>query len=168
MRTTCSRWIVALALVGAGSLITVGAQTKFGVTVQTVSPDKLAKVASYLWTGGSLSRQVDGLITAAVERELAARGITKVTAGRSDVLVSYSALGRSEVDTKAAAPKKDGTEREQSIGTLTVDLRDAVSRELLFRARMETPIERDPATIEKAIDAAVAAIFEKYPGPPKR
>ena len=167
MRTRCSRLIVAVALLNAGSLVMVSAQTKFGVTVQTSSPDKLAKVATYQWTGGSLSRQVDGLITAAVERELAARGISKVTSGRSDVLVSYSALGRTEVDVKAT-DKKDGTGREQSIGTLTVDLRDAVTRELLFRARVDTPIERDPATIETAIAAAVAAVFEKYPVPPKR
>lgn len=167
MRTRCSRLIVAVALLNAGSLVMVSAQTKFGVTVQTSSPDKLAKVATYQWTGGSLSRQVDGLITAAVERELAARGISKVTSGRSDVLVSYSALGRTEVDVKAT-DKKDGTGREQSIGTLTVDLREAVSRELLFRARFDTPIERDPVTIQTAIDAAVAAIFEKYPGPAKR
>ena len=166
MRTTYCRLIVSIALLAAGSPGTVGAQTKFGVTVQSASPDKLAKVATYQWTGGSLSRRVDGLITAAVERELAARNITKGVSGRGDVLVSYSAFGRTEVDVKAAA--KDGTGREQSIGTLTLDLRDAVSRELLFRARVETPIEQDPATIQTAIDAAVAAIFEKYPGPAKQ
>ena len=167
MRTTYSRWIVAVALLSAGALVTVGAQTKYGVTVQTVSPDRLAKVATYQWSGGSLNRRVDGQITAAVERELAARGITKVASGRSDVVVSFTALGRTDADMKAA-PKTDGTVHEQSIGTLIVDLRDPVTRESLFRTRIDTPIERDPATIEKAIDAAVAAIFEKYPGPPKR
>ena len=166
MRMTHSRMIVASALLVAGTLATVGAQTKFGVTVQTAIPDKLAKVATYQWTAGSLSRQVDGVITAAVERELAARGLTKVTSGRGDVLVSYSALGRTELDTKAAA-KKGEAEREQSIGTLTVELREAVSREVLFRARVNTPLAKDPAAHQTAIDAAVAAIFEKYPGPAK-
>ena len=167
MRTTYSGWMVALALFGAGSLVMVGAQTKYGVTVQAANQEKLAKVTSYLWTGGSLGRQVDTMIIAAVDRELAARGLTKVASGRSDVVVSYTALGRSEVDAKAA-PTKDGPARETGIGTLVVDMRDAGTRQSVFRARMETPIERDPATIEAAIDAAVAAIFEKYPGPPKR
>jgi len=108
-----------------------------------------------------------GLITDAVERELTARGISKAAPGGGDVLVSYSAFGRSEVDLNAT-PMADGTRREQSIGTLTVDLRDAVSREVLFRARVDTPIETDRATIETAITAAVAAVFEKYPGPAKR
>ena len=108
MRTTYSRWIVAVALLSASALVTVDAQTKYGVTVQTVSPDKLAKVATYQWSGGSLNRRVDGQITAAVERELAARGITKVTSGRSDVVVSFTALGRTDADMKAE-PKTDGT-----------------------------------------------------------
>ena len=142
----------------------VGAQTKYGVTVQTSSPDKLAKVATYQWTGGSLSRQVDGLITAAVERELAARGITKVTSGRSDVLVSYSALGRTEVDVKAA-DKKDGTEREQSIGTLTVDLREAVSRELLFRARVEHADRERPGHDPDGDRRGGGGDLRKVPGP---
>jgi hypothetical protein len=158
---------MALALVGAGALVTASAQTKHDVTVQTANADRLAKVATYLWTGGSLNRQVDVLITAAIDRELAAHGVTKVASGRSDVVVSYTALGRSELDVKAA-PQKDGTERQLSVGTLTVDVRDAASRQSLFRARVNTPLEKDPAASQAAIDAAVAAIFEKYPGPPKR
>ena len=167
MRTTYCGLVMALALFGASPLGTAGAQTKFGVTVQTAIPERLAKVATYLWTGGSLSRQVDVLITAAIDRELAARGLTKVTSGRSDVVVSYNALGRSELDVKAK-PEKDGTERELSVATLAVELRDGVSRQPLFRARVNTPIEKDPATVEATIDAAVAAIFDKYPGSPKR
>ncbi len=163
MRTTYFRLVLALALVAAGALVTARAQTKPGVTVQTTNPERLAKVATYLWAGGSLKRQVDVVITAAIDRELAARGITKVTSGRSDVVVSYTALGRSEVDVKAA-PQKDGTERELSVGTLDVDVRDAASRQSLFRARVNTPLERDPAALEAGIDAAVAAVFEKYPG----
>ena len=52
MRTRCSGFFVGFALFSAGSLMVVSAQTKFGVTVQTSSPDKLAKVATYQWTGG--------------------------------------------------------------------------------------------------------------------
>jgi hypothetical protein len=167
MRTKYCRVILATALFTVSALVMTGAQTKYGVTVQAVDQARLAKVATYLWTGGAVSRQVDVQITAAIDRELAARGLTKVASGPSDIVVSYTALGRTEVDAKTA-PSKDGTERETSIGTLVVDLRDAITRQSLFRARMETPIERDPATIGAAIDAAVAAVFAKYPGPPKR
>ena len=110
--------------------------------------------------------QTDTLIVAAVDRELAARGLTKLPSGQSDVSVAYAALGRTDVDT-TARPQEGGADRDFSVGTLVVELRDA-SRQSLFRVRVDTPIQRDPATIGAAITAAVTAIFEKYPSRPKR
>jgi hypothetical protein len=101
-----------------------------------------------------------------VNRELAARGVSELTAGRADLEVSYRSLARTDV--AVTKDKKDGAYRESVVGTLVIDLIDPVSRQLLFGVRMDTPIEKDPATLEATIKAAVTAMFEKYPTPTKR
>ena len=167
MRITCSRLIVACVFLGASLLTVANAQPKYGVTVQAVNPAGLAKAKTYLWAPNTptFDKQADTLIIAAVDRELAARGYSKVPSGKSDALVSYEALGRTDLDLKSKT--KDGSPREFSVGMLIVNLRDAATSQSLFRVRMDTPIERNPATIEATINAAVTAMFEKYP-PAKR
>ena len=161
---------VCLALglwLGAGPLVVSG-QPKYGVTIRTVNRGALAQAKTYEWTESqpSLDKSVDALIVAAVDRELAARGLAKLASGRADIEVTYRSLNRTDVT--ATKDRKDGAFREFAVGTLVVDLTDSTNRQLLFGVRMDTPIERNPATIETTINDAVKAMFEKYPAPPKR
>ena len=59
-------------------------------------------------------KSTDALIVAAVDRELAARGFTKVDAKASQVLATYGAIQRTDVDVKA---DKDGARPERPVGT---------------------------------------------------
>ena len=161
---------VCLALglwLGAGPLVVSG-QPKYGVTIRTVNRGALAQAKTYEWTESqpSLDKSVDALIVTAVDRELAARGLAKLVSGRADIEVTYRSLNRTDVT--ATKDRKDGAFREFAVGTLVVDLTDSTNRQLLFGVRMDTPIERNPATIETTINDAVKAMFEKYPAPPKR
>jgi hypothetical protein len=54
------------------------------------------------------------------------------------------------------------------VGTLVLDVTNPTNREVLFRVRADTPIERDSSALETVINAVVTAMFEKYPSPPKR
>jgi hypothetical protein len=157
--------VVVCVMVGAGQLV---AQPKYGVTVRTVNRDALARTKTYEWIESQPSpdKSVDALIVAAVDRELAARGLTKLLVGRAEVEVTYRTLSRTDVT--ATKDRKEDAFREFAVGTLVVDLTDPTSRQLLFGVRMDTPIERDPATIEATINGAVTAMFEKYPIPPKK
>ena len=159
--------VVVCVMLGAASQFAV-AQPKYGVTVRTVNRDALARTKTYEWieSQSSPDKSVDALIVAAVERELAARGLTKLLVGRADVEVTYRTLSRTDVT--ATKDRKEDAFREFAVGTLVVDLTDPTSRQLLFGVRMDTPIERDPATIEATINGAVTAMFEKYPAPPKK
>ena len=76
-------------LIGTGSL--AAGQTKYGVTVRTVKAAELAKAKTYVWTVGrpSFNKDIDALIIAAVDRELSARGFTKLASGQGDVVVTY-------------------------------------------------------------------------------
>jgi len=161
----------ACVLLGASSLVLAGQQTKYGVSVKAAKPAALAKAKTYVWTKSqpSFDKDVDRQIIAAVDRELSARGFTKVDAAPSDVVVTYASLSRTDADLKSKPDKdKGGALREYAVGTLVVDMRDPANKDSLFRVRMDTPIDKDPVKLEAAINAAVAAMFEKYPKPSTR
>jgi hypothetical protein len=159
---------LTLVLFTPGYLTIAGAQTrpKYGVTVQTITPAALAKAKTYVWAEGAhaFNKQAHALIIAAIDKELGARGLTTLASGPSDLVVSYDALGRTDVNLQES---KGNDYKDVSVGMLVVNLREAASKQSVFRVRMDTPMERNPATIEAEINAAVAAIFGKYP-PAKR
>ena len=159
---------VLLALVSAANLPVDGAQ-KYGVTVKAVQPAALAKAKTYVWTQSraTFQKNIDRMILAAVDRELAARGFTKLSSGPSDVLVTYDALERIDLNLKAK-PSTDGTLPEIPVGTLVVELNAPENPEPLFSVRIDTPIDTDPASLEGEINTAVTAMFEKYPRSSKR
>jgi hypothetical protein len=158
---------IALSVWLSANPVVLSSQTKYGVTIRALNRGALAKVKTYEWSESqpSLDKSIDSMIVAAVDRELAARGLAKLVSGKADVEVTYRSLSRTDIT--ATKDRKDDTFREFAVGSLVVDLTDPASRQLLFGVRMDTPIERDPATNEATINAAVIAMFEKYPIPPK-
>ena len=161
--------MLAWVLLGTSQLAVAGQQPKYGVSVKAAKPAALAKAKTYVWTKSqpSFDKDVDRQIIAAVDRELGARGFTKLDSGTSDVLVTYASIGRTDVDLKSK-PSADGMRPQYAVGTLVVDMRDPANKESLFRVRMDTPIDKDPVKLEAGINAAVAAMFEKYPKPSAR
>jgi len=160
----CTPVTLAVALLGTFQLVSAGQQPKYGVSVKAAKPAALAKARTYTWTKSqpSFDKDIDRQIVAAVDRELDARGLTKLAAAPADLVVTYASLSRTDADVKSK-PSGDGKLREYAVGTLVVDLRDPANRESLFRVRMDTPIDKDPQKLEAGINAAVAAMFEKYP-----
>ena len=169
MRISYSAVIVACVLLGTSDGTVAAQQTKYGVKVEAVQAAPLAAARTYVWMAShpSFDKNIDRIIVAAVDRELAARGLTKLASGAGDTVVSYDVTNRTDVDANSK-PKADGTLSEYLVGTLVVDLRDAAGSRSLFKVRMDTPLEGTRATMEAPINAAVTAMFEKYPTPAKR
>ena len=139
-------------------------RTTYGVTVEVRNVAALSKVTTYAYQPGqpSYDKTVDQQIVAAIERELRACGLTKAPAGAAaDVTVSYFSLRRTDVDLKSK-PDASGKLREYPVGTLLVSIVDA-QKTRLFGARVVEPMELDPASVEATVNAAVGAIFERYP-----
>ena len=165
MRLMPVSFILTCVLLGAfESVVAAGQQPKYGVTVNTANAAALAKAKTYSWTPTSPSpdKTIDAQIVAAVDRELSALGLTKVAAGTSDLLATYASLQRTDVDLKSEGAKT-GRGREYAVGTLVVDLRDSATRQPLFRVRIDTPIDAPRDKLEPEINAAVTAMFKKYP-----
>jgi hypothetical protein len=155
---------VVVALLGMMALPLAAQSMKYGVTVTTEKNVDYAKFKTYTWTKGQPSavKSIDTQIVAAVDRELAALGMTKATTGKGDVLLAYYSLTRTDVDHKAKADS-NGMRPQYSVGTLVVALLDPADRRRLLRLRADKPINTQPAELEMAINAAVKELFEKYP-----
>jgi hypothetical protein len=141
-----------------------GQMPKYGVTVNAEKKVDFAKFKTYSWTQGQPSavKEIDAKITAAVDRELGALGMTKAAGGPGDVQVAYYSLTRTDVNLKAKADDK-GVRPQYSVGTLMVALLDPTNHKRLLRMRIDKPIETEPSQLETAIDGAVAELFAKYP-----
>jgi hypothetical protein len=160
--------ILTLGLVGPRASVSAQevTQIKYKATVQAVKPDVLAKAKTYMWIAGrpSYNKDIDKLIVAAVDRELAARGFAKAAAAPSDLTVNYSSLSRTDTNVKGK-PAANGAYPVLTVGTLVVDLQTPSNKQSAFRARIDAPIEAASDKLEAAINEAVKDLFEKYPAP---
>jgi hypothetical protein len=137
---------------------------KYGVTVTVDKKIDFAALKTYSWTAGqpSADKAINARVIAAVDRELSALGMTPAASGPGDVLVTYNSLSRTDVDVMGKADEK-GNYRQYWVGTLVVALLDPASRGRQLRLRIYKPIDIDRAKLDVSIDAAVAALFVKYP-----
>jgi hypothetical protein len=155
--------VMAVATLAAFSAVGLSGQ-EYGVSVKVTQPEALAKARTYKYERGykAFDKAVDAQIQTAIDRELAARGFTKVESGATDVLATYYSLTRLDSNLK---PGADGQLELYKVGTLVIDLLDAANREPLFRVRIDKPLDADRAKLEATINGAVAAMFQKYPTP---
>jgi hypothetical protein len=142
----------------------VTAQLQYGVTVKAEKGVDFAKIKTYTWSNGqpAPNKTIDAQITAAVDRELQAVGLTKAASGPADVVVMYYSLRRTDVDVKAK-PDASGSRPQFAVGTLAVALFDPPKKKQLLHMRLDKPIDADPAKAEDTINKAVAEMFQKYP-----
>lgn len=116
------------------------------------------------------------LLVAAVERTLAARGMTKAPAGApADVFVSFYArpVGKLKPQTtEKTAPNRDPAkqgvvttiERER-VGALAIEFIDGISRQMVWRA-MGTQMLGTQTESAEQIERYVTSLLEKYPPSP--
>jgi hypothetical protein len=137
---------------------------------------------TYAWAGGT--NLADNLnharIVAAVDRQLAAKGLTPVdSTGNPDVLVVYRVglhqdLEVNAYDNRGAGPYGWGgwgggpswarLERVQ-VGTLAVGIIDAKTRSMVWRAAASKDLDlgQSPEKWEKKLNKAVEKMFKHYP-----
>ena len=157
--------LLVIVVLLCGAAAGVFAQ-RYGVTVEESNASALGNASTYTFVPGQpvYDKAVDALIIGAIDREMAARGMKKVTSGPADVVVTYLSVRRTDVDLKSRPNAKDGTLREYPVGTLVVSVTDSVDRQKrLFTARSDQPLDLAPATYEATVKTVTAAIFEKYP-----
>jgi hypothetical protein len=152
----CAILLSTLAIATAGQ--------KYGVKATAEKNVDFSKFKTYTWTTGrpSPDKTIDGHIRAAVDRELAALGMTIATSGTGDVLVSYDSLRRTDVDVNAK-PDAKGVRPQHPVGTLVVGLLDPHGSKRLLVLRADKPLDMTPGVEEREVNAAVAELFTQYP-----
>jgi hypothetical protein len=138
----------------------------YGLTVNVDNDTDFSRFKTYAWAPGwsAYDENVDREIVAAMERHLAMLGLTKLDTGPCDVLVSFEALKRSDVDLKSTTSDPLTHARvERPVGTLAIFLQEPGSGRQLFRARVDIPLESDPTRLQAQVARWVAVAFEQYP-----
>jgi hypothetical protein len=177
MRTTCATIAIATLLVPA---LAVAQKVSYDY-------DKGANFASYktyaLKDGTKVGQQlIDDRIVAAIDSELAAKGLTK--SDKPDVFVVYHVAFDKEKDISTFSSGYGGgygpygwgwgggmggttstQVRDILIGTLVIDVADAAKGQIAWRGMgvKEVDTQAKPEKRDKSINNAVKKIFKNYP-----
>jgi hypothetical protein len=115
----------------------------------------------------ALNPDAHKIITAAIEAEMTALGLTKVDGRDGDVAVRYLTLRSTSVDLdKLETIEKQGGDRsgaEFTVGRLVIIMDDAKSSRRLWAADSVEVLNPAVTALDQAIKGVVARMFETYP-----
>lgn len=135
-----------------------------------------ASIKTYTWvTGHSVQDDLNHKrILAAIDAQLAAKGLTKVEPGANpDALVAYHVgfardLQISGYGSTWGGPRSrpiSARAEQVTVGTLAVDLRDAKTKAVIWRSSATRDVDADasPEKRDKNLTKAAEKMFEHYP-----
>ena len=156
--------VVLLAVLGFAHA-SAASPTKYLVTVRSDKRVDFSTIRTYTWMAGwpAFDPSIDWQIEADVDRELAALGLTKLTAEPCDTVITYAAIRRTDVDVKTRVSPDSDLRREYPAGTVIVLLLDPRNRRELFRGRADMRLQSDAARRRTQIRDAIALMFSRYP-----
>jgi hypothetical protein len=173
MKMTVKVWVLfVLALVIAPAMQAQKVNVDWDHNVQNFSNFK-----TYSWVKPirpTSNPLMDQRIVASIDSQLAAKGLQKVDHA-ADVLVTYNAGATEQRSATAMGMGRwrmggGMTTVNQSIskiGTLVVDISDAKTNQLVWRAAASDTLSDNPDKNSKKIENAVTKMFKKYPPPAK-
>jgi hypothetical protein len=119
--------------------------------------------------GTAASPVTDKTIRDAIEKGLAARGLTRVDSGAT-LFVVYHASRTTQIDLvplKSASPVPPTGIRYAQKGALVIDLLDAQSAQVVWRGHAAGVLRYGPKEIEAQVIAAVDEMLAGLPLPPR-
>jgi hypothetical protein len=143
-----------------------------GVSVEHDRKADFSRYTTYAWSEGTPARRPDvqDLIVAAVDRELAARGLKKVDEGATVNVLTHALVDKHTLE-KLADPTYfkfwsgvnivgPATLKE---GSLVVDLQDVTSERIIWRGLATATVDKSFKKIGRKIDKVVAKMFREFP-----
>jgi hypothetical protein len=139
---------------------------------------------TYAWAKGTPAKNplMDERIVAAVDKQLAAKGLRKVDSGTSpDLLVAYHASvnSKTQLDTTnmggygwgygwGGGGSSTTTVKEIPVGELIVDIGDPKTKKMLWQGTATDTLSDNPQKNTDKIDKSVEDMFKKFPPPAKK
>lgn len=126
-------------------------------------------VRTYAWERGvePADKSVGKLITAAIDAELAARGLKQVDQPAADVIVRYDAVGSTYVDLdelqRATKNDPNAVAPTKALGSLAISMHRNRSPQRMWLGHARDVIDATPAAREASIRTIVARVFSTYP-----
>lgn len=176
--------IVAAAVVG---LLAVGASVAPAqdVMVNYVPGTDFSKYKTCKWVeiqGAEKPDQIiDTQIKQAIDKALAASGLTKATGDKADLYVAYQIAYTKEQQWNTynvggpyawryGGGSGQATSTTITIGTVALDMYDPAAKELVWKGQASKTLsnEKDPAKRQKNIDKAMAKLLKDFPPKPKK
>ncbi|PWT93537.1 MAG: DUF4136 domain-containing protein [Blastocatellia bacterium] len=135
---------------------------------------------------------LDSQIIQAIDSQLATKGLSKVSSGDADLVVTYQAAVSEEKQWNSFSTGDMGwgygrwggwggyggmststtttTSETIHIGTLDVDIYDAAAKNQIWKGQASKTLGsgKDPNKVNKNLNKAMAKLFKKYPPPPKK
>ncbi len=145
--------------------VSAGEPRKYEVTARVDKRVNFSRFTTYLWERGrpAYDPAMHEQVVAAVDRELAARGLTQRLTAPAHVLVSYTTVERTDIDPKSKRRGPRGEQPTYPVAALVVLIRHAATGRELFLARAAMRVDPSPPAFAAAISDRVAKMFERYP-----
>lgn len=179
MRGLSRRWwrlaVVVVCAFGAST----GCAVKSAVHAYAEPGANLDQFRDYTWGAADPTTTGDprldrneifeGRVQAAVDRQLAARGLERATSGTSDLVVHYHATVHQRIDLSDREPFDPCATCKPFIydaGTLVIDLVDAKSGKVLWRGWSEGNVDgvvAEQRWLEARIEEDVTRMFRQLP-----
>jgi len=173
--------LAALAVLALGA----GAALAQDVNINYVPGTDFSKYKTYTWVeiqGAEKPDQiVDTQIRQAIDKALAAKGLTKAAGGAADLAIGYQVAITQEqqwntYSTGGYGARRYGggmgtaTSTTISIGTVALDMYDAAAKELVWKGQASKTLsgEKDPEKRQKNLDKAMAKLLKDFPPKPKK
>ena len=121
-------------------------------------------IKTYAWTRGTNAFAPDAhkMIVAAIEKEMAALGLTPAASG-ADVTVAYYSMALVNVDLKALDKIDDKSAlATKDLGKLVVVMRNKANQQI-WSAQSREFLDPDRAKLGATIDTVTARLFATYP-----
>jgi hypothetical protein len=167
-------------VLGALLLGLLAACSSSGVAVDYDSGFDFAGLSTYAWTEGVPAENElnERRIVQAVDGQLAAHGFRRVEEGpellvrtevssRQEVRSSGGSVGVGYGGSRGAVGLSSGNRvYEVTVGTLVIELVDAASQGVVWRAEAQKTVGNDPQDTAKKIEQVTEKAFESFPPQP--
>jgi hypothetical protein len=170
-------WIARLARAMAGALVACAAGTvaagcygglqDYETVADIDTHANLPAFRTHAWEIGWPAgyRDEHKRIVAAINRELAARGLVESPGGQADLALVYAVLWRTDADLSVTGEVPDRQLPTFPVMTLVVRIRDPRTSREVFTARTDTPVQQYGRVSDAVLGRQVRDLFEEYPLP---
>ena len=144
------------------AIASMASTTKYRVKVTADPGTNFSKVRTYSWLPSHIAADEDVhlKIVAAIDRELQAVGVLEAPSGFADVVVTYAAYSRTDVNTSAKEVEKY-VHPTYPVGILVVSLLEPKTLREVLELRVAAPFTRPERGA--VINETVQAMFRRYP-----